>query len=205
MIIVNFKRYPEASGDRAVALAKVCLQIQQETGVTIVPVPQAKDLAACVALGIKCWTQRFEANESLQKGTLLNHSDYRLEKNILKEEYYLSGSRGDKICICAASLPEAKELVSYKPDFLGYEPPEFIGSKTMSVADAKPEVIGLTAQACKEAGVPLLVGAGIKSANDIKISLKMGAVGVLVATDIVLAVDPAKELRELALAFNMKA
>jgi triosephosphate isomerase len=68
MIIVNFKRYPEASGDKAVTLVKICLQIQQETGVTIIPVPQAKDLAACTAVGIKCWSQRFEANESVQKG-----------------------------------------------------------------------------------------------------------------------------------------
>lgn len=202
MIVVNFKRYPQASGDKAIALTKICLQIQQETGVVIVPVPQVKDLAACVALGIKCWSQRFESQESIQKGTLLNHSDYRLSKQALEEQFYLSKSRGDKICICTASLPETRELLVLKPNYLAYEPPEFIGSRITSVADAKPEVIGLAAAACKEAGIPLLVGAGIKSAKDIKTSLKMGAAGVLVATGVVLAVDQAKELRELAEAFK---
>lgn len=202
MIVVNFKRYPEASGEKAIALAKICLKLQQEYGVTIVPVPAVADLVACVAVGIKCWSQKFEANESVQKGTLLNHSDFRLERKNLQDEFYLSKSRGDKVCICTANLPETKELATLKPDFLAYEPPELIGSRTSSVADAKPEVIGLAAEACKQADVPLLVGAGIKSANDVKVCLQRGAIGVLVATDIVLAQDPEKELRELAEAFN---
>lgn len=205
MIVVNFKRYPEASGDKAVALAKICLQLQQETGVIIIPVPQAQDLMACVALGIKCWTQRFEAKESDQEGTLLNHSDYRLERKILTEEFHLSKSRGDKICICAASLPETKEFLDLNPDFLAYEPPALIASKTSSVAEAEPEIINQGAQVCLAAKIPFLVGAGIKSTKDVEVSLKMGAVGVLVASAVVQAQNQEQKLRELVAGFKIKA
>lgn len=202
MIVVNFKRYPQAAGENAVALAKICLKLQQETGVTIIPVPTAEDLVACTEVGIKCWTQRFEAKESIQKGTLLNHSDFRLERHVLQDEFYLSKSRGDKICLCTASLPETKELISLKPEYLLYEPPSLIGSTTTSVAKSEPEIIGQAAHECKQNNIPLLVGAGIKSTEDVRVSLERGAIGVGVASAIVLADDQEKKLRELLDAFK---
>ncbi len=54
------------------------------------------------------------------------------------------------------------------------------------------------------AGMPIIIGAGVHSAADVKAGLEFGAKGVLVATDVVLAEDPEKELRELASAFIIK-
>lgn len=140
--MVNFKRYPEASGEKAEKLCRICQQVSQETGVKIYPCPQVVDLPQCTQLGIECWTQRFEPAHLAQKGTLLNHSDYRLERSILEEEVYLSVSRGDKVCICTANPEETEDLLKLKPTYFGYEPPELIGSVTTSVAQSKPEDSG---------------------------------------------------------------
>ena len=48
----------------------------------------------------------------------------------------------------------------------------------------------------------LIVGAGIKSANDVRASIEFGAVGVAVASDIVTAGDPKKEIIDLASGFG---
>ena len=50
---------------------------------------------------------------------------------------------------------------------------------------------------------PVLVGAGIHQAKDVEVSLKMGARGILVASDVVKAEDPRKELLELAEVFRV--
>jgi len=46
------------------------------------------------------------------------------------------------------------------------------------------------------------VGAGIHELTDVKKSMELGAVGVAVATDIVKAVDPKKELLDLVEGFK---
>lgn len=205
MIVLNFKRYPEATGANAVRLAVICKKLSQEFGIPIIPVPEVSDLQACIDQGIDCWTQKFEPNALNQKGTLLNHSDYRLSLKNLQEEVYLSKSRGDKVCICTQTSEETREFLRLGPDFLAYEPPELIGSETTSVAQAKPEVIGEAARACKEAGIPLLVGAGVKSAQDVVVSLNQGATGVILASAVMRAADQELEVRELAQAFRNQA
>jgi len=203
MIIVNFKRYPEALGDNAVVLAKICKRLSHEYAVPIVVAPTLGDLSACVSTGVECWTQKFEEGSLARIGTLLNHSDFRLDMDTLKEEINLSKSRGDKVCLCSANPVEVPELLSLNPNFLAYEPPELIGSKDSSVAEANPEVIGDIARLCQAAGIPLLVGAGIKSAQDVKVSLEQRAIGILVASAVVEAEDQEQKLRELAKAFKM--
>ncbi len=203
MIVVNFKKYPQASGESAIRLAQICQKIQQETGIIIVPVPTANEIPQIADMGIDCWTQHFEPERWRPKGTLLNHSDYRLDdRGKLKEEMYLSSSRGDKICLCTMNLAETMELLAYKPNFIALEPPELIGSKTTSVAVAQPDVIGKAALDCRKANIPLLVGAGIKSADDVRVSLKQGATGILVASAVVQSENQEQKLRELAEAFK---
>ncbi len=89
-----------------------------------------------------------------------------------------------------------------KPTYVAYEPPELIGSKTTSVARAKPEVIAKAVKLSKEKRIPLVVGAGISSMEDVKKSLELGAVGVGVASDVVKAKNPKKELLDLTEGFK---
>ncbi|RLF05216.1 MAG: triose-phosphate isomerase, partial [Thermoprotei archaeon] len=45
LIIINFKTYLEATGQRALDLAKKCEKVAQELGVNIAVAPQAIDIA----------------------------------------------------------------------------------------------------------------------------------------------------------------
>ena len=92
--------------------------------------------------------------------------------------------------------------MTLKPTFVSYEPPELVGSKTTSVTQAKPEIITKAVRITKEHDLPLIVGAGIKSANDVRKSLEMGAVGVAVASDIVASENPREEILDLIEGFE---
>lgn len=214
MIIVNFKTYREATDYHAVELARLCRRIQDETGVRIIAVPQIADLRNCVETGSECWVQHIDSAEQGKmtgwitledveqvgaRGTLLNHSEHKLPYEKIKELGDKIRGMAFELCICVSDLEEAKKMVEIKPDYVAYEPVELIGNREKSVASEKPEEIQRIVNSVE--GI-VLVGAGVHSAEDVKIALKLGARGVLLATDVVLARDPEKELMELARAFK---
>ena len=195
MIIVNFKRY--VSGEQAVGLARVCKRVGEEMGVRIIVCPQLSDLAWCVETGAECWAQKYEPEARGNKGTLLNHSDYRIDRATL--ERTLLELEGVEICVCAVSVKEAINLSGLEVNYVAFEPPALIGNREKSVSSEEPEEIR---EIVLSAQCSVLIGAGVHSAQDVKVGLAMGAKGVLVATDVVKAADPEKELRELAEAFE---
>lgn len=158
---------------------------------------QLSDLAICVETGVECWTQRYEPKAVGHMGTLLNHSDYRLDFKTIEET--MLNLEGIKVCVCCKDVAEGMKISDFGPDFLAFEPPELIGNKEKSVSSEKPEDVKHLVSSVQ---IPVLVGAGVHSADDVKIALEMGAKGILVATDVVLAKDPEQQLRELAMAFS---
>lgn len=205
MIIVNFKLYPQTFGDGALKLAKICKSVSKKTGVKIIPAVSALDCSRIdspVFLQyLDNYTSAIQAFKIGVTGSLLNHSDHRLKPGTISQ--ILKNLPRDFISIlCIQSLGQvqtwAKKL---KPTYFAYEPPELIGNKHLSVATIKPETITNIA---KELGkTPLLVGAGIHSQADVVASLKLGAVGILVATDIVTSSDPEPQLLDLASGFTV--
>lgn len=159
--------------------------------------PQSDHLAACVETGAQCWTQKYEPTAVGNTGTLLNHSDFRLDFKMIEET--MLELEGVKICVCCKDVEEGIKISDFRPDFLAYEPPGLIGNKEKSVSSEKPEDIRLLVSGVQ---VPVLVGAGVHNGQDVKIALEMGAKGILVATDVVKAEDPERELRELSEAFK---
>lgn len=190
MIIVNFKKY--VSGEAAVNLAKICKKVSGETNVKIIIAVQPEDIYP----EIECWSQKPEDFKYNFSGTLVNHSDYRIAS-------WPEIKQGIKVCLCTKDGPETEKLILKKPDFILYEPLELIGSATTSVALSKPEIISEVAEICKRYSVPLIVGAGVKSGEDVKISLQRGAIGVGVSSAVVKSADPEKQLRELAEAYKI--
>ena len=95
-----------------------------------------------------------------------------------------------------------EKITSLNPDFISYEPPELIGNKDTSVATAKADVIAQAVEISKKSGIPLIVGAGVHSALDVKKCLSLGAVGIAVASDVMNALDPKKELLDLTEGFT---
>lgn len=216
MIIVNLKTYKEGSGPNALNLAKIISKVARESGVEIIICPQQVDFKeVVVSTDFAVWAQHVDsvtrgkttgwfppeiAKELGATGTLLNHSEHKITFEELKKTIFRCREIGLKVAAIANSLEEAKKVSELEPDFLGYEPPEFVGSTTTSVAMAKPEVIKAVVDAVSP--LKVLVGAGVHREEDIIVSRKLGAVGVILATDVVLAQNPEKELRKLVEGFK---
>lgn len=211
---MNFKTYEQGTGERALALGKIIRKVGEETNVPIFILAQTTDIFRLSEEGMNVWAQHADAvssgknTESVSpsdliaagaRGTMLNHSEHKLTLKVIGETIDTCREAKLSTLVGCASLEEGKAVAALGPDFLFYEPPELIGSRDLSVATAEPGIIKSFAENIKN--IPFLVGAGIHCAEDVRVSLKLGAVGVLVATDIVLAENPEKELLELASAF----
>lgn len=211
MIIVNFKTYESAVGAAAVALAKIHEVVAKETGSEIGVAVGALDLAQVIAaVKIPVFAQHIDPAEygsftggivpELVKqmggvGTLLNHSEKRLGEKLFTS-VKAAKKVGLKVIVCAEDDTEAAKIASeLQPDFVAVEPPELIGGD-ISVTSANPDIIKSSVEKVGE--TPLLVGAGVKNGEDVKTALQLGAQGVLLASGITKADDPAAVLRDLA-------
>lgn len=218
MIFVNYKTYEQGTGRNAIELTKILEEIAHGSQIKIIPVVQATDIKEIVsATTLEVWAQRvdpveFGANtgaiipegvfEDGASGTFLNHSEARLTGfDELARASDRAKEVGLKTLIFANGLTELENVCSLNPNFVAYEPPELIGG-TVSVAQAQPEVIGKAHEIANAAGIPLIVGAGVHSARDIRKSLELGAVGVAVASDIMKAENPRQELLDLVGGFQ---
>lgn len=219
MIVINFKTYQQASGALALNLISAIDEVAKQTQVPIISAVQVIDLKEVVEkTSGEVWVQNIdpitfgahtgmtlaeEAKRIGAKGTLLNHSENKYE-DLEKLRYAVNHAQeiGLKTLVFASSLEEFHKVCDLHPDFASYEPPELIGSTTISVAQAQPNVISHAANMSKAAGVPLIVGAGVHSKEDVAKSIELGAMGVAVATDVVKATDPKKELLDLLEGFK---
>jgi triosephosphate isomerase len=219
MIFVNFKTYKEGTGVNALELAKLIDEVGIFTQHKVIVVVQVSDIKEVVeTCKLEVWAQKIDefdygahtggilaeaVVEDGATGTFLNHSEAKLKDFItLETTHKRAQDVGLKTLIFAQDLNELEKVINLNPTFVSYEPPELIGSKTLSVSQAHPDVIKKATDIAKKAGIPLIVGAGIHSGVDIRKSLQLGAVGVAVATDIVRAKDPRKELMDLISGFE---
>ena len=212
-VIVNCKVYPEALGTRAVALAKKALEIERETGVAIALCVQAVDVRACAATGARVYAQHFDRVEDAQatgatswdglrdagvQGTLLNHSEKRLPVGDVS--WHVEQVRAAKLVsvLCARTSEESGRLAALRPGLIAIEPPELIGGN-VSVTTADPGIVERSVRAVQATGsnLPVLCGAGVKSVDDVRRARELGAHGILVASGITRAKEPAKALRDL--------
>lgn len=215
MLITNFKTYESATGQAAVDLAKIHQEVFKETGVEIAVAVQAADIwRVSQEVGISVFAQHIDAvgygsstghilAESVKAagamGTILNHSEHRLERNVLKACITRAKEAGLKVIVCAKDPEEGASFLEFEPDWIAVEPPELIGGD-ISVSTAQPEIIESAARLI--GGEKLLVGAGVKNGEDVKIALKLGAKGVLLASGITKASNPKEVLRDLAEGFK---
>lgn len=219
MIFVNYKTYEEGSGEKAVSLTKILEGVAAESQVKIIPVVQvidAEKIAASTKLEVWVqhvdpltyghhtgWTLPDEVAKIGISGVFLNHSEHKFQNF---DDLYVANEKAMsanlKTLIFAGDADELKKIVELAPTYVAYEPPELVGSLNTSVAQAKPEVISQAVEIARANGLPLIVGAGIHSQEDIRKSLELGVVGFAVATDIVKAKDPEKELLDLTEGFK---
>lgn len=211
---MNFKTYRQGTGEEAVKLAKICFEVEKESKVTIIPVVQTPDIFRLASSGFTVWAQHVDNIEygantgeilpegvlaAGAEGTILNHSENKLPVEIIAETIKRCHRLKMKILVCSESVEEGSQIAKFKPDFLAYEPPELIGGDA-SVSSAKPAVI--KDFIAEIPGIPIVIGAGIHSQEDIRRGLKLGAKGFLVSSSVVLAKSPKQKLLELAGGFR---
>lgn len=215
MILINFKIYKETFGDGAIKLAKIIKEVADKSKIRIVITTSALDAVRVKEkTGAEVWLQNIDEYNNGKhtgwvsmeqamalgiKGGLINHFEHQVPRGTA-QRIIKSKPNGFEIMCCVKSTGQIERWTAKaKPDWILYEPPEFIGSSTDSVA-TKPESIKNAVTWCGE--VPLMVGAGVKSKQDVEVSLKMGAKAIGLASALVLSQNPKKLLESLVEGFS---
>lgn len=214
IVAINFKAYIEATGERALKIAKAAEKVYKETGITIVVAPQLADLYKIAQeVEIPVFAQHIDPikpgshtghvlpeaiKEAGAIGTLLNHSENRMILADLEASIRRAEEVGLMTMVCTNNPKVSAAAAALGPDYIAVEPPELIGTG-IPVSKAKPEVITDTVELVKKinSGVKVLCGAGISTGEDVKKALELGTVGVLLASGVTKAKDPEKAIQNL--------
>jgi len=214
VVIVNFKAYGEVEKEGALTLAMVCESVAEETGACICVCPPSVDLGyVSRKVSIPVLSQNVDPRApgsatgwmtpSMVKGcgaagTLINHSEHKVPKNLMGECVELSKGTELVTVVCADDVQSAAQAAEFRPEFIAVEPPELIGGD-VSVTSANPRVIEETVDAVKKVNgsINVLCGAGVKTGEDVKAALGLGTSGVLLASGVVKAKDPRTVLLDL--------
>ena len=214
VVIVNFKAYREVDGAAAVELAKKCQQVSEETGACIAVCPPVVSLAAvAAAVDIPVLSQNVDprapgsatgwVTPSMVRscgaiGTLINHSEHKVDAEVVGECVELSLGCDLTTVVCADTVDTAVSLARFVPDFIAVEPPELIGGD-ISVTTVNPRIVESTVESVKDVNkaVRVLCGAGVKTGKDVAAAIDLGADGVLLASGVVKAKDQYAVLTDL--------
>ncbi|KYH40921.1 MAG: triosephosphate isomerase [Candidatus Bathyarchaeota archaeon B26-2] len=215
IIIVNFKTYSEATGRRALKLAKDAEKASLKSGACIAVAPQFVDIPSIVeAVEIPVFAQHIDpvkpgshtghilpeaVKEAGAVGTLINHSERRLRLADIDAAIKRARDVGLTSLVCTNNADVSASAAALRPDMIAVEPPELIGTG-IPVSKAKPEVVTGTVELVKRINpeVVILCGAGITNRDDVSAAITLGTEGVLVASGIVKAKDPYKVMLEFA-------
>jgi len=211
LVVVNFKTYSTALGPSAQRLAQQ--MAATSTTARMVAVVSAFDLSSISSIsGLEVWTQHLdpvgqgshtgwlEPETALTRGavgTIINHAEHKVSiEHVSKLMAMLP--EGFPICACAADVEEARSLAKLGPTFIAVEPPELIGGD-ISVTTADPAIVSDTVAAVKEVNpsVRVLCGAGVKNGADVAMAIELGTEGVLLASGVTKAENPAAVLADL--------
>ena len=195
LILVNFKTYPEAVGNKAIALAQQ-LSLVKSRGYDLAIAPSLLDLQPVLKVSkIKTYAQHADGPlgahtgsipvDELHRigaaGTLLNHSEHKQPFEKIKQTIAWCHKKGLLTIVCTSDIMETQRIAGFRPDYIAYEPPELIGGN-ISVTSAQPEIIIKALKTVQKISpsTKFLCGAGIQRREDIIGAIKLGASGVLI-------------------------
>lgn len=215
MVILNYKVYPTALGNKAVTLTKsleAAAASYPEATVAVCPShPDLGPVASSTVLPVLAQavdgaqpgsgTGRV-LPESLVDlgvvGSLINHAERPVEPDAVSSAVTRLDQYDLASVVCAEDAEVAAKLAGSQPSFIAVEPPELIGGD-VSVTSADPGIVSRSVAAVQEVApdLPVLCGAGVKTGRDVAKALELGTVGVLVASGVVKAKDPEGALSDL--------
>ncbi len=214
VVIINFKTYTKATGEKAVLLAQTCERVSNKYDVPIVVAPQIPDLfRVAKAVEIPVFSQHMDPGEpgrftghvlgdtlveSGCTGTLLNHSERRMQLADIEESITKSQKINLFTVVCTNNIQVSVAAASMNPWSVAVEPPELIGSG-ISVSQAQPEIISGTVEKIRKVNknIVILCGAGISTGEDVVSAIKLGAQGVLLASAVANSDKPESVLSDL--------
>lgn len=214
IVILNYKTYLESSGENALELARALKSASEESGITMVAVPQAADIYRIQdQISLPIFAQHIDpitpgghtgSNlietliEAGISGSLINHSENRMKLADIDEVIQLCKQNDIESCVCTNNIATSKAIATFSPDAVAVEPPELIGTG-IPVSQAQPEVVEDSVKGVKSINkkIKVLCGAGISTGDDMKAAMDLGADGVLLASGIVKAENPKEALLDL--------
>ena len=218
ILILNFKNYHEIEGQEGIELARSVQKVSESFGGSIqlvVAPPQPALSLVKQNVNIPVFAQHLDHAEAGSttgyfipemarsfgaEGSLLNHSEHRIDEldNIQGLVNRLRSLQMVSV-VCARTASEVSTLARFEPDYIAIEPPELIGSGK-AVSRENPSIVtdSINAAARMSQNVRVICGAGITDANDVSSALKLGAVGILVASGIIKATSWIDKITELA-------
>mgnify|MGYP006292577713 CR=1 FL=1 len=208
-VLINLKTY--SCDPEAVARGVTAAVTSSDARVAIAP--QAVHLERVISHEVETWTQHIGpstpgshtgstdavavANTGVT-GTLLNHSERRLRLADIDAALDRAHAAGLETIVCANNPDQIRACAALGPSAVAVEPPELIGTGT-PVSQADPEIVTASVDAAAEVDptVDVLCGAGISSGDDVVAARDLGADGVLLASGVAKADDPAAALEAL--------
>ncbi|MEM3637139.1 MAG: triose-phosphate isomerase [Conexivisphaerales archaeon] len=215
LLVINFKNYAVAQGDKALDLALAAQRVAARKKVQIAvapPIPTLFYVAKNVEIPVLAQHSDIAFSEastghlpifSLKpnrvKGSIINHSERRLNKEQIEESTKMLKREKLVSLVCVRDSKEAEEVASFAPDIIAVEPPELIGSGK-AVSKVSPSLVSDTVRAVKRIDdrITVLCGAGISSKEDVQASIALGAEGVLVASAILLSKNQESSIEDMA-------
>jgi triosephosphate isomerase (TIM) len=222
ILILNFKNYHEIEGQKGIELARSVQKVSEsfDGSIQFVVAPPQPALSLVIQnVNIPVFAQHLDYAEAGSttgyfipemarsfgtQGSLLNHSEHRIDKldtirglvNRLRNLQMVS-------VVCARTPSEVSTLARFEPDYIAIEPPELIGSGR-AVSTENPAIVtdSINAAAKISQNARVICGAGITDNNDVSSALKLGAVGILVASGIIKATSWIDKITELASGFK---
>ena len=208
-VLVNCKAYP----CDPLAVASAASSVDAASSARVAIAPQTASLSSVAQTGVETWAQHVDPidpgsntgailPESVAgagaTGTILNHSERRLTLADIDDAIEAARRANLETIVCANTPDQIAAVASLGPDAVAVEPPALIGSGT-PVSRADPDIVeeAVAAAAGVDESISVLCGAGISTGEDVLAARNLGADGVLLASGVAKADDPAAALLAL--------
>ena len=204
-VLVNLKAYD----CDPVPVARAAASVDARVAVA----PQTAHLSSVAETGVETWAQHVDpvdagshtgstlstaVADAGATGTLLNHSERRLRLADIDDGLSAANRAGLSTVVCANTPDQVAAVAALGPDAVAVEPPALIGTGT-PVSQADPDIVRDAVDAARavDPAVAVYCGAGISTGEDVLAARELGADGVLLASGVAAAADPADALAEL--------
>ena len=214
MLFINLKTYELGTGEKALEFVKTVEELKKDIDVPITILAQAVDIRMLAnQTTIPIWAQHIDniiygkntgwtlpaaIIDAGAQGTMINHAEHKLPISDVSEIINNYIKVKFQVMVSATAPEEIRFLDQFKPEYIAYEPQEYIGTK-ISVVDAAADIIETI---LSKINSKLVIGAGIHKPEHIIQGLDLGVKGFLISSDVLLSENPKQRIKEYMLAYK---